>query len=155
MSWLSNKKHILLILTILTISVEIQAICWSRLYPTCVFSKVGHAVAMAERHPIISLIFLLGGGLFVYKKISKRLNQDIWEAVNKGDARLVSYYLWRGFDIHAKNEFGNKLIHHAAMSDQVDIIKTLLNHDPSIIKSLDGNKKTVLAAAAEVGQKKQ
>ena len=152
MSRLLNKKHILLILSILIISVEVQGARWSRLYQPCVSNKVRHAITMAKNHPIISLLLLLGGRLFVYNKIAKRSKQDIWKAVNKGDSAVVHNCLRGGFDVHGKNENGDELIHQAVMNNRPDIIKILFNYDSSIDKSRDVFGKIPLQLAAEFGK---
>jgi len=56
-------------------SVEVQGVGWSRLYQTWVSNNVRYVIAVAKKHPIISLGLLFGGGLFVYNKIIKRFNQ--------------------------------------------------------------------------------
>jgi len=90
MSWLLNKKHKFLILSILIISVEVQGVWCPRLYQTSVFNN---AVAVAKNYPIKIFIIFFAASLFVYNKISaKFLKQYIWEAINKGYSKVVRYY---------------------------------------------------------------
>ena len=65
---------------------------------------------------------------------------------------LAQYLLDNGADTEIENTYGNKALHVAAIEGRIDILKLLLNKDPSEINTKGENDNTPLNLAALNGQ---
>lgn len=72
--------------------------------------------------------------------------EQLFEAVKKGDVAGVVAQLEAGVDIESQDEFGQTALHIAAMNDQPNIIKILIEKGASI-DARDGNDWTPLYGA--------
>jgi ankyrin repeat protein len=78
--------------------------------------------------PIISLILTL---LFISSPVlaqnaQQELNDQMWEAVRKGDVALVTALLDKGADVNAKFRYGATALFKAAERGHTDVVKLLL-----------------------------
>jgi ankyrin repeat protein len=78
--------------------------------------------------PIILLIFPL---LFISspapaQTAQQELNEQMWEAVRKGDVALVTALLDKGADVNAKFRYGTTALFKAAERGHMEVVKVLL-----------------------------
>ena len=82
---------------------------------------------MSVRHLIVLLCILLGSSVFVFGQASKQeLNDQLYEAVRKGDAPAVTALLDKGADVNAKFRYGATALFKAAERGHLEIVKILL-----------------------------
>jgi outer membrane protein assembly factor BamB len=69
------------------------------------------------------------------------LNEQLWEASRKGDAKAVQGLIARGADVNAKTHYGANALWFAASKGQAEIVKILLKHkaDPNNIDIVWGS----------------
>ena len=82
---------------------------------------------MSVRHLIVLLCILLGISVFAFGQASKQeLNDQLYEAVRKGDAPAVTALLDKGADVNAKFRYGATALFKAAERGHLEIVKILL-----------------------------
>jgi hypothetical protein len=108
-------------------------------------NKVGHVQTIIN-HPRFDAVRILApdtpkGSLFR----SATLPDDLDPAIM---AALLAH---PAFDVNAKDEFGRTPLHHAALTNQVELVKLLLPHPGVKIHTVDYLGRTPLCEAAERG----
>ena len=70
--------------------------------------------------------FLLAPGALLAQNPKQELNDQMWEAVRKGDAAAVSALLDKGADVNAKFRYGTTALFKAAERGNIDVVRILL-----------------------------
>lgn len=82
---------------------------------------------MKLRKPLMTALVLLIASLPVMAQVaSPSLNDQMWEAVRKGDAAAVTALLDKGADVNAKFRYGATALFKAAERGNVEVVKVLL-----------------------------
>ena len=82
---------------------------------------------MTKRHLILSLLTSLWCSLIVVGQTSKQeLNDQLYEAVRRGDPAAVTALLDKGADVNAKFRYGATALFKAAERGNVEVVKILL-----------------------------
>src|SRR5262245_64520830 len=85
---------------------------------------------MLTRLLILFAIFLPAG---VFAQNSKQeLNDQMWEAVRRGDAATVTALLDKGADVNAKFRYGATALFKAAERGNPEVVKVLLTHGADV-----------------------
>src|SRR5262249_40433893 len=79
------------------------------------------------------------------------VNEQLWEAARRGDAKTIEALLAKGADIEARTHYGATALWLAASKGQLDAVKTLLAHkaDPNVLDRVWGQTPAAMAAEAE------
>ena len=81
---------------------------------------------MTSRRFIFLLAFVLIPLLALAQDAKQELNDQMWEAVRKGDAAAVRALLDKGADVNARFRYGSTALFKAAERGHVEIVKLLL-----------------------------
>ena len=93
------------------------------------------------------------------------LNEDLWTAAKKGDAKCVESLLARGADVNAKTPYGVTALFYAAGKGHLDVVKVLIRRKADINaadsfyresplqQAADNNHVEVVKALLEAGAK--
>ncbi len=82
------------------------------------------------------------------------LNEQLWDAARRGDVKGIESQLDKGADIEARTHYGATALWLAASKDQLEAVKTLLDHraDPNVMDRVWGQTPAAIAARAEKSQ---
>ena len=86
---------------------------------------------MVTRLLILALVLLSPAGL-VAQNSKQELNDQMWEAVRRGDAASVSALLDKGADVNAKFRYGATALFKAAERGNPEVVKILLTHGADV-----------------------
>jgi hypothetical protein len=86
---------------------------------------------MVTRLLILSAIVLFPAGLFGQNS-KQELNEQMWEAVRRGDAATVTALLDKGADVNAKFRYGATALFKAAERGNPEVVKILLTRGADV-----------------------
>jgi ankyrin repeat protein len=78
------------------------------------------------------LVFVLLPLAVIAQNTKQDLNDQMWEAVRRGDAPAVTALLDKGADVNAKFRYGTTALFKAAERGNVDVVKVLLAHGADV-----------------------
>ena len=70
--------------------------------------------------------------LFTRVAPAQDVNEELWAAARKGDAKEIEALLAKGADVNAKTAYGVTALHFAADKGHLDAVKVLLKHKASV-----------------------
>jgi ankyrin repeat protein len=105
---------------------------------------------MLTRLLILSAILLCPAGLFAQNS-KQELNDQMWEAVRRGDAATVTAMLDKGADVNAKFRYGATALFKAAERGNPEIVKILLSRGADVSVKDTFYKATAMTWALDNG----
>jgi outer membrane protein assembly factor BamB len=98
---------------------------------------------------VVGVILSLGSVALVH---AGDLNEQLWEAARKGDAKAVQSLIAQGADVNAKTHYGANAVWLAASKGHADVVQILLAHkaDPNNIDIVWGG--TPMASSIGAGK---
>jgi len=81
---------------------------------------------------LVVITLLIMQVAFVLQDPKQQLNEQLWEAVRKGDAASVTALLDKGADVNAKYRYGTTALFKAAERGNVEVVKILLDRGADV-----------------------
>ena len=80
-----------------------------------------------------------------------RVNEDLRQAVSRGDLPEVKRLIAKGAEVNAKGKYGSTPLMHASMNGDREVVQELLSKGAEV-NAKDNNGQTALMAASDKGQ---